>query len=311
VGDSRGCRKLQAASIFPLRPRSRDLADVVGLSNAPKPAARLVKRKSQSRDIGVPAYFSRGKKCDEAWNDDGKCERCLNGGLECHGQSEPVKRSRTTGPRQSSGSSAHATPTNGHLYQQPNSYQPSPHSFMSGHSPSVSNLRSTHADNTQIPTAGPSNYFTPSSFAPAYTIPTSTPLIDPIPDPSPFDWLKDGHSEPFAFLNTNFDVSSQVTSVPQQWNQSSFWDDFGSFLVPQSNMSPFDTTSTVPLESRLLFVPGATDNPMRRGVSLAEICMFLDSRTGADERRKSGRIMACRTTEYCSRLCKSENHGSE
>lgn len=179
------------------------------------------------------------------------------------------------GPRQSSGSSQ-ATPTTGHSYQHQGTYQPSPQLFMSAHSPSVSNLRSTHTDHSQTPAAGPSSYFNPSSsFTPAYALPTSAsiPLTDPIPDVSTFDWLKDGHSEPFAFLNTNFDTSSNVASVPQQWNQSSFWDDFGSFLVPQSNMSPFDPATTVPLESRLLFVPGTSDNPMRRGVSLAEICM--------------------------------------
>ena len=46
AGNTGGCRKLRAASIFLLRPRSKDLANVVGLSSAPKPAARHVKRKS-------------------------------------------------------------------------------------------------------------------------------------------------------------------------------------------------------------------------------------------------------------------------
>jgi hypothetical protein len=256
------------------------------------------------------ANFSRGKKCDEAWNDDGKCERCLHGGLECHGQSEPVKRSRTIGPRSSSGpSSVQATPTNGHLYQHQGLYQATPQSqsFMSAPSPSVSHLRSTHNDNTQ---AGPSNYYAQPSFTPAYTLPTtnSMPASDPIPTPSPFDWLKDGHSEPFAFLNTNFDLSSNVASVPQQWNQSSFWDDFGSFLVPQSNMSPFDPATTVPLESRLLFVPGTTSNPMRRGVSLAEICTSWGRAQAAEtdvNRCESSRILARWITEYSSRLCKN------
>jgi len=229
------------------------------------------------------AYLSRGKKCDEAWNEDGNCERCLNGGLQCHGQSEPVKRSRMTGPRQSSGSSSvQATPINGHLSQYPGSYQPSPQSYMSAPSPSVSHLRSTHTDHTHVPNAGPSNYFTPpTSINPNYILPTanSIPIADPIPAVSPFDWLKYGNSEPFAFLNTNFDASTQVDAVPQTWNQSSFWDDFGSFLVPQSNMSPFDPTSTVPLDQRLLCLPGTTDNPMRRGVSLAEICMSWSLRT--------------------------------
>jgi hypothetical protein len=123
--------------------------------------------------------------------------------------------------------------------------------------------------------AAPSSYNPgPSSVNPAYILstPSTAPLATPLASQQQFDWLKDGNSEPFAFLNANFDGSLNVDSVPQQWNQSSFWDDFGSFLVPQSNMSPFDASSAVPLESRLLFVPGAADNPMRRGVSLAEIC---------------------------------------
>ena len=47
AGNTGGCRKLRAASIFLLRPRSKDLANVVGLLSAPKPAARHVKRMSK------------------------------------------------------------------------------------------------------------------------------------------------------------------------------------------------------------------------------------------------------------------------
>ena len=213
---------------------------------------------------------SRGKKCDEAWNELGKCERCLNGGLECHGKSEPVKRTRRVGPRQSSDSSHKASPS---LPSHTGSYHPSPHSFFNANasSPSVSNLRSTHT--SSIPTGASDYGTTPTSLNPAFILPTANPVpLTPL-DTSDhqFDWLKDGHSEPFAFLNTSFDGSLNVDSVPQ-WNQNSFWDDFGSFLVPQTNMSPFDPTTSGPLESRLLYVTGTTDNPMRRGVSLAEIC---------------------------------------
>lgn len=101
---------------------------------------------------------------------------------------------------------------------------------------------------------------------------TSIPIETPANGTGQFDWLKDGHSEPFAFLNTNFDSSQVVDSFPSQWTSTSFWDDFQSFLVPQINTSPFNPATATGLESRLMYVPGTTDNPMRRGVSLAEIC---------------------------------------
>lgn len=113
-----------------------------------------------------------------------------------------------------------------------------------------------------------------TSLNPAYLLPTPSTGNHPTPLPqqSQFDWVKDSNNEPFAFLNMSFDGSFPMDSTPAGWNANSFWDDFGSFLVPQSNTSPFDPSTTAGLESRLLYVPGASNNPMRRGVSLAEIC---------------------------------------
>lgn len=112
---------------------------------------------------------------------------------------------------------------------------------------------------------------------PAYLLRTSTSTSHSLQhgQQTQFDWLKDSNNEPFAFLNTNFDGSYPVDSTSTAWNPTSFWDDFGQFLVPQSNTSPFNPSVTAGLESRLLFVPGASNNPMRRGVSLAEICEYI------------------------------------
>jgi hypothetical protein len=233
--------------------------------------------------------YSRGKKCDEAWNQDGGCERCKHGGLECHGRSSPVKRTRNLASRPSTtyhdeqpSPSRHGNGLTGYnaTYQHPVTQS---HQHLPVASPSVSDLRSTPLDKPYIPIAGPSTYDPgPSSVDPAFLMHSAPVYPDnttPIPIGTPgagnqFNWLKDGHSEPFAFLNTNFDSSQvvDVDSVPPQWTSNSFWDDFGSFLVPQMNMSPFNPGTTTGLESRLMYVPGTTDNPMRRGVSLAEIC---------------------------------------
>jgi hypothetical protein len=213
---------------------------------------------------------------------DGGCERCKHGGLECHGRSSPVKRARNLTSRPSA-SYHDEQPSPRHTgydgaYAQPAATP----SHLAAPSPSVSDLRSTPIDRPYIPVAGPSTYDPgPPAVDPAYLMhhtPMFTDNAMPIPVDTPgigtgqYDWLKDGHSEPFAFLNTNFDSSQVVDSVPTQWTSTSFWDDFQSFLVPQMNMSPFSPATATGLESRLMYVPGTTDNPMRRGVSLAEIC---------------------------------------
>jgi hypothetical protein len=205
----------------------------------------------------------------------------MNGGLPCHGRSEPVKRTRTSVPRQSVSYNDIQPSPLPHHHHSGSQLSSTSQTFFGAASPSVSHLRSTQGDGPYFPHAGPSNYSgTQPSVDPAYLLQPANPVIDPIPleTSTQYNWLKDGHSEPFAFLNTNFDSSLHVDAVPQQWNQTSFWDDFGSFLVPQMNTSPFDPTTAAGLESRLLYVPGATNNPMRRGVSLAEICECLPTR---------------------------------
>lgn len=249
---------------------------------------------------------SRGKKCDEAWGTSGKCERCLNGGLECHGRSEPVKRTRTAGPRPSisaSTAASHPSP----VAHPGSTYQPiasGSNRVSNTSSPSMSNLRSTQAPPPPPPPAHvlpppvipPHSYDTSTVVNPAYLMPTPSSGTHSTPhqQQSQFDWLKDGNNEPFAFLNTSFDGSYPVDPTQQAagWNSNSFWDDFGSFLIPQTNTSPFNPTPNAGLESRLLFVPGGSSNPMRRGVSLAEICechLLSSWRNPADIARRSSR----------------------
>jgi hypothetical protein len=185
------------------------------------------------------------------------------------------------------------------------------------------------------------------SYNPGSTIadPTPTPfsvgsLFQQIPlPPQPlWDWPVASAAGPSAYLTTTPNGSLAIDSTPMLWSTDStettkLWDDIDMLFNPGTDAhfaTSLEPQPALSSGSRVLLLSG--DKPMRRGVSLAEICESTRRRCedpGAGcqlalaemgvsqvqqltvERRTRRRIMARRPAWSYTRLCSSQDSRHE
>ncbi|WVR04527.1 hypothetical protein IAU60_001531 [Kwoniella sp. DSM 27419] len=249
-------------------------------------SARKVRRRAgpfkRSR-TGCGTCKRRGKKCDEDWNNEGFCQRCVIGQFECSGRTAGPSNSQN-GPRRGSTQDRESSSDNTTVApEHPVASSTGLPTVTSSSMPSLlfqnNPATQTHQPVLATPldtsfTSQSSNWSeTPATTASALpseasSIPFNFGGSQPL-----YDWPGQfaTASHPSAFLNAGVDGSLAIDSSPHAWNNQSAHNIWNDLLQSLATGDQEDTSNLHHLNgnSRVLFIN--SDKPTRQGVSLAEI----------------------------------------